>query len=115
MPWPSLGICSPGRAWSGEALPGIASRRSLFRAVLGQNVHFLGQNVHFLALLAECPSGWEGGTMGRRGGMCPVARAAPSLSDSQSSPCEDQEFPSLSKALSSRGLASSHLLSSKSF
>lgn len=25
-------------------------------------------------LLAECPSGWEEGGMGRRGGMCPVAR-----------------------------------------
>lgn len=59
-----------GRAWSGEVLPGIASRPNLFRIVLGQNVHFL-------VFLALCPSRWEGGSMGRRGGMCPVARAAP--------------------------------------
>lgn len=105
MPWQSLGVC---RAWSGEALPGIASRPNLFRVVLGQNVSFL-------VVLAECPSGWEGGTMGRTGGMCPWPCQHSSLSASQSSLCEDQEFPSLSKPLSSRRLASSHLLSSKTF
>lgn len=41
--------------------------------------------------------------------MCPMARAA-----SQPSLREGQEFPSLSKPLSSQGLALSHLLPSKS-
>lgn len=84
-----------GRAWSGEALPGIASHPHLLDADRSQNVHFWRCSLYVPAAGKE--GAWAGGE-----GCTPQPGRHPSPPGPQLSLVENQEFPGLSKPLGSQ-------------
>lgn len=84
MPWLSHDACSP--------LQGVDQGSPARHCVTPSTV--LSQNMRFLVLLTECPSRWEEGSMSRRRGMRPTARAASQLALSLTLSCgRTRSFP----------------------